>query len=261
MHLFAYHEYQPTSSRSSSKLPYFIAHALHQTKIHPSVTFAALILLQRLKTRFPTSKGSGRRFFITAFMIASKVLCDNKYSNKFWTIVGQGMFELQEINHMEREMCQYLDWNLNVEPGTLKEFEYMVRKNFAGPGPYPTHVLPTIAKLTTFTMSRFPVVDKDTTSSTLSFDPRLASPIKDHQFPQFSPSITPNIPLLCRSDSTSTISTASPPTPPGVADHSATVAELNNNCSSSSIRKPHGLHRGATNLEPKEYSFAIPSVW
>ena len=36
---------------------------------------------------------------------------------------------------------------LDVEPATLKEFEVMVRKDFAGPGPYPTNVLQTISKL------------------------------------------------------------------------------------------------------------------
>jgi hypothetical protein len=27
------------------------------------------------------------------------------------------------VNQMEREMCQYLDWELNVEPQTLSSFE------------------------------------------------------------------------------------------------------------------------------------------
>ena len=36
---------------------------------------------------------------------------------------------------------------LDVEPANLKEFEAMVRKDFAGPGPYPTYVLLTISKL------------------------------------------------------------------------------------------------------------------
>ena len=44
-------------------------------------------------------------------------------------------------------MCQYLDWELNVEPCTLKEFEDMVRKDIASPGPYPTYVLQTISKI------------------------------------------------------------------------------------------------------------------
>ena len=56
-------------------------------------------------------------------MLASKVICDDTYSNKSWSIVAQGMFQLREINQMEREMCQYLEWELNVDPATLKEFE------------------------------------------------------------------------------------------------------------------------------------------
>ena len=48
-------------------------------------------------------------------MIASKVMCDDTYSNKSWSIVAQGMFTLCEINQMEREMCGYLEWELNVD--------------------------------------------------------------------------------------------------------------------------------------------------
>ena len=109
-------EYPPTSCGSQTKLPHSIAYALHRTKLHTSVTFAAL-LLQRLKASLPTARGSsGHRLFISAFMIASKVICDDTYSNKSWGIVGQEMFQLREVNQMEREMCQYLDWELNVEP-------------------------------------------------------------------------------------------------------------------------------------------------
>ncbi|KAI9452195.1 hypothetical protein BJY52DRAFT_1109202, partial [Lactarius psammicola] len=31
---------------------------------------------------------------ISAFMLASKIICDDTYSNKSWYIVGQGMFAL-----------------------------------------------------------------------------------------------------------------------------------------------------------------------
>ena len=71
-------------------------------------------------------------------MIASKIICNDTYSNKSWCIVGQGMFTLREIN----QMCTYLDWQLNVDPSTLLNFESQVRCDFAGPGPYPPIVLP-----------------------------------------------------------------------------------------------------------------------
>jgi len=29
------------------------------------------------------------------------------------------MFQLRKINRMEREMCQYLEWELIVDPATL----------------------------------------------------------------------------------------------------------------------------------------------
>jgi hypothetical protein len=39
---------------------------------------------------------------------------------------------------------------------TLKDFEAMVGKDFAGPGPYPTYVLTTISKLAATSMNPFP---------------------------------------------------------------------------------------------------------
>lgn len=109
-------------------LPHFVGYALHRTRLPSIVTFAALLLLQRLKARFPAARGSsGHRLFISAFMIASKVICDDTYSNQSWGIVAQKMFALKEINQMEREMCGYLEWNLNVMGEEVVELEEMVR--------------------------------------------------------------------------------------------------------------------------------------
>jgi hypothetical protein len=48
------------------RLDHFIAYALHRTCLHPSVTFAALYLLQLLKVCFPTAEGaSGHHLFIS----------------------------------------------------------------------------------------------------------------------------------------------------------------------------------------------------
>jgi hypothetical protein len=144
-HLFACPDVAPQAATStvSGTLDVFVAYALHRTRLQSSVTFAALYLLQRLKQRFPAARGSsGHRLFLSAFMIASKVICDDTYSNKSWSIVGQGMFALREVNQMEREMCAYLDWELNVDPACLAEFERSVRAVFAGPGPYHDIPLP-----------------------------------------------------------------------------------------------------------------------
>ena len=101
-------------------MDHFIAYALHRSCLRESVTYASLFLLERLKARFSAAMGSsggssGHRLFISAFMLASKIICDDTYSNKSWCIVAQGMFALREINQMEREMCSYLEWQLNID--------------------------------------------------------------------------------------------------------------------------------------------------
>jgi hypothetical protein len=71
-YLFACSEFLPAPAANhthclSTKLPNFIAYALHHIKLHQSVNYAALALLQRLKAHFPTACGSSdRRFFAIA---------------------------------------------------------------------------------------------------------------------------------------------------------------------------------------------------
>lgn len=113
-------------------LAHFIAYALHRTRLPHFVTLAGLLLLQRLKTRYPSAKGSsGHRLFISAFMIASKVICDDTYSNASWCIVAQKMFTLKEMNQMEREMCGYLEWNLNTSASEIEIFEAKLKADFS----------------------------------------------------------------------------------------------------------------------------------
>jgi len=65
-HLLTCPELPPSSLGSTVKLPYFIAYALHCSKLHPSLTFAAL---QLPKAHFPASWGSlGHCLFVSVFM-------------------------------------------------------------------------------------------------------------------------------------------------------------------------------------------------
>jgi Cyclin, N-terminal domain len=114
--------------KTPSVVTKFIARVLSRAKLDQSVVFAGLVLLQRLKARFPSTKGCGYRLFISAYMIASKVVCDRTYSNQSWTIVAQGLYTLMEIHRMERQMCSCLDWELNVDGKTTTSFESVVKK-------------------------------------------------------------------------------------------------------------------------------------
>lgn len=117
---------------SHPPLDQYIAYIHHRTRLDSSVTFTALVLLQRLKACFPTAKGqSGHRLFISALMIAAKVICDGTYSNKSFLLAARGLYSLREFNQMEREMCGFLDWDLTIDHLTLSRFSEAVTSDFS----------------------------------------------------------------------------------------------------------------------------------
>ncbi|KAF8496733.1 hypothetical protein F5888DRAFT_361422 [Russula emetica] len=279
----------PPSTTPTPRLDHFIAYALHRTRLHSSVTFAALHLLQRLKARFPAAKGSsGHRLFISAFMLASKIICDDTYSNKSWCIVGQGMFALREINQMEREMCSYLEWQLNVDPTTLREFQIRVQLDFAGPGPYPPMVLTQPAPAPFSHQSTGNNINSSTGSSIPAFTSRVplskdAPVIPSPSIPAY-PSSPPDTPEVSHSASTSPASSVSPQTPPDAhgpgfakvvsADSSPVGAPVipHSHGSNSTLIKPAKAVASAaltsSAVAPKkpktargQFAFATRSVW
>ncbi|OAX35826.1 hypothetical protein K503DRAFT_696265, partial [Rhizopogon vinicolor AM-OR11-026] len=86
------------------------------TKLHSSVTSAAPLLWQHTKVHILNAWGSLCHWiFFFAFILSFKVICSDTHSNKSWSIVTHGMFQLREINQMELEMCQYLEWELRAK--------------------------------------------------------------------------------------------------------------------------------------------------
>lgn len=87
------------------------AYALYRTRLPISITHQALLLLTRLKARYPSARGtstSPHRLFLSSLMLSSKISMDDTYSNKSWQVVGQGLFSLREVNQMERELFAFL---------------------------------------------------------------------------------------------------------------------------------------------------------
>jgi hypothetical protein len=268
-HLFACPEYPPNTqpSQSQVKLPNFVAYALHRTKLNTCVVFAALVLLQRLKARFPTAKGSsGHRLFISAYMLASKVLCDDTYSNKSWTIVAQGLFTLREINQMEREMCGYLEWELTVDKDILANFEAMVTKDFSAPGPWPTYSLQMVSRRAVKVQSgqsSTPLPEPIFTQSPIPvFTNSPGSPASKSSVPE-SP-ITPDTPDAVYSNATSPATTASPQTPIGPDDLTAQIQAFDSP-KYGVIIKPavssQAQLKAQHSLKKQMYAFATPSTW
>jgi len=56
-------------------------------------------------------------------MLSSKIICNDTYSNKSWP----SMFTLWEIKQMEQAMCSYMEWQLNIDPLMLRDFQHCVQ--------------------------------------------------------------------------------------------------------------------------------------
>jgi hypothetical protein len=188
-------------------------------------------------------------------MIASKVICNTTYNNKSWFTVAQGIFNLREINQMEREMCLYLDWDLTVDNTILTNFTAMVVCDFRGQGPYPMYSLQMVS-------TKAIALNPSITASSTSISRATAGC---------------DTPSSCSSTLTSLASSASPTTPPGIVDNSAQIAgsppsiamqrhrhvhstfehTLSPGTLSILTEKPPVVHP----LKGKMYANAIPSVW
>lgn len=121
-----------TSEPMHQSLSQFIAYALYRSKLQPQVTYAALLLLHRFKTHYPKANGeSGRQLFISAMMIAAKVLNDTTFANRAWVTISQNQFSHRLINQMEREMCRYMDYKLTIFEDVLYKFEKAVKRDFS----------------------------------------------------------------------------------------------------------------------------------
>ncbi|KAF5355148.1 hypothetical protein D9756_005453 [Leucocoprinus leucothites] len=271
-HLFACPENPPTTGVTPvhGKLPFFIAYALHRTKLHPAVTYAALVLLQRLKARFPTARGSsGHRLFISAFMIASKVICDDTYSNKSWAIVAQGMFSLREVNQMEREMCGYLDWEITVDNDVLKRFETALFQDFGvDREQYPNYqnaMVSRRAARAAASTSNTPMPEPNSSTSpvpgfaqrkTPSKPQSPSQPTSTSSSPLSSSWDTPDTPPSSFSNSSSPASTGSPRTPNGDEVSHPRIKGIDPSPKFKIDQVPP-VHP----LKGQMFAFAMPSLW
>ncbi|KAF9077603.1 hypothetical protein BDP27DRAFT_1311335 [Rhodocollybia butyracea] len=272
-HLFGCPERPPNQTGWQVELPYYIAYAIYRTKLPECVVFSALALLQRLKSRFPSARGSsGHRLFVSAFMISSKVMCDDTYSNKSWSVVAQGMFSVREINQMEREMCSYLDWELNVEAIIIKSFQARVCHDFASlHGPYPTYSLQDVSSSAIKAAAALtPLASPSLTKSHIPSFGRYASPVKTSPTTTPPPSSTrPERPQLgtdtpspSYSTNTSPASSISPQTPVDHEELYAQIQEFTPSPVPFSIKEKtiSGWHLNHP-LKKDIYARAVPSEW
>ncbi|KAF8990412.1 hypothetical protein BDQ17DRAFT_1255802 [Cyathus striatus] len=130
-------------------LPLFISLAIHRAEMYDKTPIAALILLSRLKIKFPPFIGNGphpgQGLFLTALMMASKAMRTKLVDIQSWSTIGQELFNVQELLAYERGMLKILGEDVRIDGKQLEDFERLLYRDYgvdrnAYPKMYPAAV-------------------------------------------------------------------------------------------------------------------------
>jgi hypothetical protein len=114
-----------TTSQADRLIPTlseFVRNVINSTQTLPVTLFAAMILLDRLKTQLPgRAYGSAEtchRVFMAALILANKLLFDVPIKNQIWSECSS-IYSLDEINLMEKQFLSLLAFKLHLNEEML----------------------------------------------------------------------------------------------------------------------------------------------
>ncbi|KZT13198.1 uncharacterized protein LAESUDRAFT_34130 [Laetiporus sulphureus 93-53] len=153
-------EISPIQQSVAPKMDAFITHIEGRVRLPTFVLYSGLYLLYRLlKTAPSTRHKDPYGLFLTAFMVAAKIQCDDNYNMKAWTTVGRDLFSIQQLCQMERDLCSTLGWDLTIPQFAREEFEARVQAHFHGRGPFaPFEFSPSIGAKSPSEKPKIPVI-------------------------------------------------------------------------------------------------------
>lgn len=105
----------------------FVAGILSSTRLPSSTIILGLLYLQRRMPSFPVSEvhknGEGTlwRLLTISLLLGSKFLDDNTFQNRSWAEVSG--IAVVELNRLEKDWLQALNWSLHIDPMTDKGFQ------------------------------------------------------------------------------------------------------------------------------------------
>lgn len=111
-----------TSSNNTIKqlpsLMTFLTKLVKYTNVYTGTLMATLIYLQKLKSRLPKNAHglpcTRHRILLSCLILSSKFHNDSSPKNKHWAKYTDGLFNVKDINLMERQLIFLLNWDLKV---------------------------------------------------------------------------------------------------------------------------------------------------
>jgi len=98
---------RPASASTGVSLYHFIEYTLVRTRLAIPTFHKVLLLLTKLKSRYPRASGTslaGHRLFVAGAMLACGMDMDDAYRRSSWVEVCRGMFTSRQLSQMETEV-------------------------------------------------------------------------------------------------------------------------------------------------------------
>lgn len=101
----------------------FIVRLVRYTNVYTQTLLVAAAYLRRLQRALPRDAtgipSTTHRIFLACLILSAKYHNDSSPLNKHWTKYTDGLFSLADVNLMERQLLQLLNWDLRVSEEEL----------------------------------------------------------------------------------------------------------------------------------------------
>jgi hypothetical protein len=165
-------------------------------------------LAARISTKAHGNKETAYRVFIASLLLSTKFLQDGSTRNDGWSSSLRPWFSTKELNCMERQLLQCIDYNLEIKVEDLEkiikteqELLDVIYLHHALPIFAPTYTASTLRRPTVFSSSLLPYYEEDARISN-TFVPPSPESLGDFSswklatdFPDFDPPRIPSFSL------------------------------------------------------------------
>ncbi|KAG0672206.1 hypothetical protein C6P45_003681 [Maudiozyma exigua] len=111
------------SNDNLPSLSRFIKKLVRYTNVYTPTLLTTAVYLRRLKAVLPRDAtgvpSTTHRIFLACLILSAKNHNDSSPLNKHWTKYTDGLFTLEDVNLMERQLLQLLNWNMVVQQEEL----------------------------------------------------------------------------------------------------------------------------------------------
>lgn len=116
----------PSQEKETLRLPSlrtFITKLVRYTNVYTPTLLTTICYLNRLKRILPQDArglpSTTHRLFLACLILSAKFHNDSSPLNRHWARYTDGLFTLEDVNLMERQLLQLLGWDLRVSQEDL----------------------------------------------------------------------------------------------------------------------------------------------